>query len=139
MRSPRLRALIVVAAASVAVSGCSWIGGDQSTTSTTTPSATPTTAPPALEMLDPGAEPRRVLELRFVEGDSATVAFASDLKVTDLDGATAIDPPPVVQIVRFDIDGVTADEADVSFEVTGVSIDNDAGTLDDTAILELTV
>lgn len=123
----------------MAVSGCSWIGDDQSATTSTNAPETTTTAPPALEVLDPGAEPRQVLEVRFVEGDSATVAFASDLKITDLDGATALDPPPVVQTVRFDIDRVTADEADVSFEVTGMKIDDAAGDLDDAALIELTV
>lgn len=126
-----------MAALSLAVTGCSWFGDDQDATSTTTAAPT-TTLPPALVVLDPGAEPRRVLELRFVEGDSATVALTSDLKITDVDGPIALDPPPVVQTVRFDIDRVDADEADVSFEVTEVKIDDPLGTLGGDEVTELT-
>lgn len=129
-----------MAAVGLAVSGCSWIGGGQTATTTSTPPAGPTTTvvPPALEVLDPGAAPRRVLELRFVEGDTATVALTSDLKISEVDGPTVLDPPPVVQTVRFDIDRVTGSQADVSFELTGVKIDNAAGSLSDAALLELT-
>lgn len=140
MRLPLVRALTIAATLSAVVTGCSWIGdGESSPTSTTVAAPTTTAVPPALEVLDPGAEPRRVLELRFVEGDTATAQLTSDLKITDVDGVAVLDPPPVVQTVRFDIDRVNGDEADVSFEVLSVKIDDSAGTLDDTTLVELTV
>lgn len=127
------------------MAGCSWItDGEDTATATSapapmpTPTPTPTTQPPALEVLDPGAEPRQVLELRFVKGDSATVELTSDLKIVDVDGPAAIDPPPVVQTVRFDVDRVNADQADVSFEVTGVTIDDPLGTLEAAELVQLT-
>lgn len=128
-----------LAIASVTTAGCSWIGGGEDGASTTSAPTPTTTPPPALEVLDPGAEPRQVLALRFVEGDSAVVELASDLKITEVDGPAAIDPPPVVQTVRFDIDRVNDDRADVSFEVSGVSIDDPRGTLEDRELVELTV
>ena len=140
MRSIPLRSFALVGALGI-VAGCSWISdGADTATSTSTTVAIPTTTavPPALEVLDPGAQPRRVLELRFVTGDSATAELASDLKITEVDGPTVLDPPPVVQTVRFDIDAVNGDEADVAFEVQGVKIDDPAGTLDRAALFELT-
>lgn len=129
----------MVAALSVVVTGCSWIGDNEDTpTSTIVAAPTTTTVPPALEVLDPGDEPRRVLELSFVEGDSATANLTSDLEIAEVDGATVLDPPPVVQTVRFDIDGVSGDEADVSFEVMAVEIDDPDRTLDEADLLELT-
>lgn len=138
MHSTRLRALTAAAALSLAVAGCSWFGDGQSAT-TSTAAPTTTTMPPALEVLDPGAEPRQVLELRFEKGDSATVAITSNLKITAVDGPTALDPPPVVQTVRFDIDRVHGDEADVSFELLKVEIDDADGTLSDIELIGLTV
>ncbi len=139
MRSTPLRSFAVAAALGIAVGGCSWIGdGGDTATSTTQAVPTTTAVPPALEVLDPGAEPRRVLELRFVEGDTATAELASELSIVDVDGAAVLDTPAVVQTVRFDIDRVNGDEADVSFEVLGVRIDDPTGKLDRAGLLELT-
>lgn len=143
MRSTRLRVLpavagVGVAITSLALAGCSWIADGEDTATTSTSAPTATTQPPALEVLDPGAEPRQVLRLRFVEGDSATVDLASDLKIAAVDGPAAIDPPPIVQTVRFDVDRADVDRAEVSFEVTGVTIDDPLGTLEAEELLQLT-
>ena len=111
------------------------------TTPTTTGSTTTTTAAiPAPKVTDPGAEPRRALRLVLAEGTTASVTVTSDLVVVqhDAGGDQTVDPPPVVQTIRYTVGKVDAAGAAVSFEVTDAAVATTGTALSPTEITKLT-
>lgn len=137
MRSPSpLAAWPLVALLVVALSGCGLFDDDDRAIPSTTSPAT-TVGP---EVLDAGSAPRKQLRLTFAEGATTTVAISFDLDVTQESGGTtqALDTPLVTETVRFTVDRVEGDEADVSFAFTGVALDRAGTDLTDQEHLELT-
>lgn len=78
-----------------------------------------------MELLDAGEAPRRALLLQFEQGDTATVDLTLDTRVEQVDGDSpqTVDPPSIVQTVRFDVDEVQDGEAEISFEVLAARVD----------------
>lgn len=117
----------LVALLGLIAGACSLVGHSDSTnraTSTTVATSTSTTAPgPALTAT--GAAPLIALRFRLRAGTTQTVAVTTDVGVTEMEpqGPQTVDPPPVIQTLRFRVGSVARDgTARVSFRVIGVEI-----------------
>ena len=144
MRSPTTLAALAGALV-LALGGCGLFDEDETTSPTTTtpaittPPATTTTGPrPAV--VDVGDSPRRALRLSFTTGATTSAALTFDLDVSqESQGTTqSLDSPVVTEAVRFTVDRVDGDEADISFAFTEVGLDRAGTDLTDQEYFELT-
>jgi hypothetical protein len=118
---------VLAAVLAVAGSGCSLVDGGHDRSSNLRRSAgdpTPSTgAGPTLSTA--GSAPRVALRFRLRRGSTAQVAITTDVGVTQAGpaGPQTVDPPPVVQTLRFRVGTVASDgSAEVAFEVTGADV-----------------
>lgn len=112
----------------------------RATTTTRSATTTTTTAPAGPQLLDAGVEPRTALRLQMVEGATTTISLRLDLDVSQTSsGQTqALDNPPVVETVRFTVESVDDDGADVSFAFTAADIDRTGTLLSEADFLTIT-
>lgn len=143
MRSPSPIAALV--ALVLVTGGCGLFDDDETTPAATTsiattPATTTTTTGPEPEVLEAGVAPRERLRLRFTEGASTAVVLTLDLDVTQESAGTTqtLDSPVVTETVRFTVDRVDGDEADISFAFTEIGLDRAGTDLTDQEHLELT-
>lgn len=134
----RRRVAAVIAAAllvTLAAASCS-DGADEAERSTTSTSAatTTTTAPPeptTVELLDPGAEPRREVRFRLTAGEQVRATMTVDLAIDqEADGQSQrLDSPPVDQELLSTVLEADEDGAEIELEVLDATIQRDGSGL----------
>jgi hypothetical protein len=146
-RSPRgARATAVAAVAvSLALGGASCSTGDaraDAPAPTTTEATTTTTAPPepaVVELLDPGAEPRRAARIQLTQGESVTSTLTVDLAIEQDIGGTPqrLDAPPLDQVVTSSVVSVDDEGAVVELVIDDASYRREGSGLTDAQADEL--
>ena len=129
------------------LTGCAVFGQENPTVAGPAAPAVEQVAEPTTVVLNRGSAPRLPLRMRLKAGDVTTLALTIDLKVTQREadptneadrGDQVVNPPAITEIVRFHVDRVAGDVADLSFEFTGASVDRTGTDLSDAEFVELT-
>lgn len=137
----------VLALLVLALGGCGLFDRSETTTSTTTntranptSSLSTTTTLPMPDVVEEGDTPRRALRLRFTKGATTTAELTSDLDVSQESAGTtqSLDSPVVTETVRFRVERVDGDTADISFAFTKAGLDRAGTDLTDQEYIELT-
>ncbi|MEO6627703.1 MAG: hypothetical protein ABIP03_03965 [Aquihabitans sp.] len=132
------------------LTGCALFGQEDPTVTGSPAPAVGRATEPTTVVLNRGAAPRRALRMNLKAGDVTTVALTIDLEIVQRDADQAdqaeagdsvdqiIDPPAIREVVRFRVDRVAGDVADLSFAFTGATVDRTGTNLTDPEFVELT-
>jgi hypothetical protein len=119
-------ALAIVAAAALVALNQDRSSGGEADAATTTTTTEPSPSEPEIELVDPGAEPRRAVRLALTAGDRTTVRHTTDVDVVVRgdERTQRFDPPAATHVVAYVVRQVEGSVALVDAVIEAVDADD---------------